>query len=52
MEDGNTSDILQQVTLQRIGYSDNRCNYSVTNQSVQFCAGVTGGGKGNRMKTW
>ncbi len=37
---------LQQVTLQTISSSDVNCRKSVNNATVQFCAGVHGGGKG------
>jgi len=40
------SDSLQQVTLQIISYTNLDCRTSVSNDNIQFCAGVQGGGKG------
>lgn len=45
---GNTSNILEQVTLEAIDSHDLRCNQSIHNVTIQFCAGVDGGGKGKR----
>lgn len=43
---GMTSDLLQQVTLEAIDNRELKCNQSINNVTVQFCAGVDGGGKG------
>ena len=37
---------LQQVTLQTVAKTASSCQKSVNNATVQFCAGVQGGGKG------
>jgi hypothetical protein len=37
---------LQQVTVQTIDYRDSFCTSVLSNRTNQFCAGVTGGGKG------
>ncbi len=48
MENGNLSETLQQVTLQRIAYDSYLCHAFVFNDSMQFCAGLQDGdgGKG------
>jgi hypothetical protein len=43
---GPISETLQQVTLQRIPYESPTCYPLITNESMQFCAGIPGGGKG------
>lgn len=49
MEDGDISETLQQVTMQRIVYNDSRCYDLISNDSIQFCAVGNGEGKGNRI---
>jgi secreted trypsin-like serine protease len=44
--DNMPSDTLQQVTLKTISYTAINCRTTVNNDTVQFCAGVQGGGKG------
>ncbi|CAF1123084.1 unnamed protein product, partial [Adineta ricciae] len=44
-EEGDISDILQQVSLKRIPYESSSCMSIVSNKTVQICAGVTGGAK-------
>jgi len=43
---GNTSNILRQVTVKTIGNNERICKNSIKNGNLQFCAGVNGGGKG------
>jgi trypsin len=40
------SNTLQQVTLKTIASTVNSCRRTIRNETVQFCAGVQGGGKG------
>jgi hypothetical protein len=40
---------LQQVTVEAVPFRDETCTEFVTNSSVQFCAGVSGGGKGKKV---
>ena len=44
------SNVLQQVTLKTVASSIPYCYQTVYNESVQFCAGVEGGGKGSKKK--
>ncbi|CAF4303934.1 unnamed protein product [Rotaria sordida] len=48
-EGGSLSSTLQQVTIQTIDYQDSTCTPIMVDWHVQFCAGVSGGGKGNFM---
>ena len=41
-----SSNTLQQVSLEIIDNNDTTCERSIHNESVQFCAGIPGGGKG------
>jgi secreted trypsin-like serine protease len=43
---------LQQVTLQTVANTASSCRRVVNNASVQFCAGVDGGGKGMRKEVF
>ena len=40
---------LQQVTVKSVPVHDETCAEFVTNSTVQFCAGVSGGGKGEKV---
>jgi trypsin len=42
------SNTLQQVTLQILSKTATNCRRSIRNDTIQFCAGVQGGGKGIR----
>ncbi|CAF3645275.1 unnamed protein product [Rotaria sordida] len=44
-ENGSSSSILQQVTVQTIDYQASTCTPTMVDWHVQFCAGVSGGGK-------
>ncbi|CAF3764259.1 unnamed protein product [Rotaria sordida] len=44
-EGGPLSSTLQQVTVQTIDYQDSTCTPIMADWHVQFCAGVSGGGK-------
>ncbi|CAF4739991.1 unnamed protein product, partial [Rotaria sp. Silwood2] len=46
-EGGSLPSTLQQVTVQTVDYRASTCNRTMTDWHVQFCAGVSGGGKGN-----
>lgn len=46
--DKTSSDTLQQVTLMTIGSEISTCYVVIHNENTQLCAGVPGGGKGNR----
>jgi hypothetical protein len=46
-EDGSLPTVLQQVTLETIGYRVSTCRSVINDPQKQFCAGVPGGGKGN-----
>jgi secreted trypsin-like serine protease len=48
--DESSSNILQQVTLTTIENTDKTCSQSIHDEKVQFCAGVSGGGKGIKNK--
>ncbi len=39
---------LQQVTVKAVAYDDPTCTEFITDRSFQFCAGVAGGGKGEK----
>ncbi|CAF3695884.1 unnamed protein product [Rotaria sordida] len=44
-ENGSSPSILQQVTVQTIDYQASTCTPTMVDWHVQFCAGVSGGGK-------
>ena len=44
--DGDASNILRQVTVKAIENKEEKCNNSINNVTIQFCAAVDGGGKG------
>lgn len=46
MPDGVVSEMLQQVTLEAIDSNDPKCNNSINNVTVQFCAASDDGSKG------
>ncbi|CAF1507269.1 unnamed protein product [Adineta ricciae] len=43
--DGDTSNVLRQVTVQAIDSRERKCNNSINNPTLQFCAAVSNGGK-------
>jgi hypothetical protein len=49
IESGSSSSILQQVTLSTIDHRASTCRPWVSDAKVQFCAGVSRGGKGNYL---
>ena len=49
-DNGNLSQTLQQVTVQRIPYESDTCYPAVTNEAMQFCAGVENGSKGKQIE--
>ncbi|CAF4073315.1 unnamed protein product, partial [Rotaria sp. Silwood1] len=46
-EGGSLPSTLQQVPLQTVNYQASTCTPTMEDWHVQFCAGVSGGGKGN-----
>ncbi len=46
------SEILRQVTVEAIDNNEPKCNNSISNVTIQFCAAVDGGGKGKRDSTF
>ncbi|CAF2516359.1 unnamed protein product [Rotaria sp. Silwood2] len=46
-EGGSLPSTLQQVTVQTVDYRASTCTPTMVDWHVQFCAGVSGGGKGN-----
>lgn len=44
---GIVSETLQQVTLEAINSNESKCNNSINNVTIQFCAAVEDGSKGN-----
>ena len=44
---GSSSNSLQQVTVQAVAKEEAKCARTTVNDTVQFCAAVNGGGKGN-----
>lgn len=44
--EGETPTKLQQVGLQTVGYQEEKCARELNNKTVQFCASVPGGAKG------
>ncbi|CAF3847745.1 unnamed protein product [Adineta steineri] len=43
--DGDTSNFLRQVTVKTVQNNEKTCKNLIRNVNLQFCAGVTGGGK-------
>jgi secreted trypsin-like serine protease len=46
-EGGLAPSTLQQVTLRTVDYRASTCESSINDKTKQFCAGVSGGGKGH-----
>lgn len=46
-ESGSLPTSLQQVSVKTIDYTASTCSITLNDRTLQFCAGVNGGGKGN-----
>ena len=49
-DSGSLPTTLQQVTVQTVDYRASTCTPTMVDWTIQFCAGVSGGGKGKFIK--